>query len=80
MAFLVGVFVYASLPMFYCFGFLQLGWEAYPKSFERIIVSVELALYILQILFDYLFISKLRFKLQKLQAVVIVLTRFRLQR
>ncbi|EOO36578.1 hypothetical protein ACFVXR_10145 [Bacillus thuringiensis] len=78
MAFLVGVFVYASLPMFFIIlGFLQLGWETYPKSFERIIVSVELALYILQILFLIIYsFPKLRFKLQKLQAVVIVFNSF----
>ncbi|MCI4056474.1 hypothetical protein MMK25_11290 [Bacillus cereus] len=78
MAFLVGVFVYASLPMFFIvLGFLQLGWEAYPKSFERIIVSVELALYILQILFLIIYsFPKLRFKLQKLQAVLIVFNSF----
>ena len=60
MAFLVGVFVYASLPMF----FIVLGFTTWlgglSKSFERIIVSVELALYILQILFDYLFISEIK--------------------
>ena len=60
MAFLVGVFVYASLPMFLLFWVLQLGWEAYPKSFERIFVCVELVLYILQTLFDYLFISEIK--------------------
>ncbi|MFB5566846.1 hypothetical protein [Bacillus cereus] len=78
MAFLVGVFVYASLPMFFIvFGFLQLGWEAYPKSFERIFVCVELVLYILQTLFLIIYsFPKLRFKLQKLQAIVIVFNSF----
>ncbi|SFK07509.1 MULTISPECIES: hypothetical protein [unclassified Bacillus (in: firmicutes)] len=77
-AFLVGVFVYASLPMFFIIlGFLQLGWGAYPKLFERIFVCIELVLYILQIIFLLIYsFPKLRFKLQKLQAIVILFNSF----
>ncbi|QWG27920.1 hypothetical protein EXW58_10070 [Bacillus mycoides] len=80
MAFLVGVFVYASLTMFFIIlGFLQLGWEAYPKSFERIFVCVELVLYILQILFLIIYsFPKARFKFQKLQTIVVLLYAFQL--
>ncbi|PEL15387.1 hypothetical protein [Bacillus wiedmannii] len=80
MGFMFGGIVYSSLFMLFILGALfKFGWGYYPNLFDKIIVSIELVLYGLQVIFFILYlIPKARFKYQKLQAFVILLFAFQL--
>ncbi|MEB9358152.1 hypothetical protein P4I93_26615, partial [Bacillus cereus] len=75
MVFMFGGIVYSSLFMlFILVALIKIGWGYYPTLFDKIIVSIELVLYGLQVIFFILYlIPKARFKYQKLQAFVILL-------
>ena len=78
--FMFGGIVYSSLFMlFILVALIKIGWGYYPTLFDKIIVSIELVLYGLQVIFFILYlIPKARFKYQKLQAFVILLFAFQL--
>ncbi|WP_142318966.1 hypothetical protein [Bacillus cereus] len=80
MVFILGATVYSSLFMLFIFGALvKFGWGYYPNLFDKIIVCIELVLYTLQVIFLILYLfPKVRFKCQKLQALVILLCTFQL--
>ncbi|PGA99654.1 hypothetical protein [Bacillus toyonensis] len=80
MGFMFGGIVYSSLFMlFILVALIKIGWGYYPTLFDKIIVSIELVLYGLQVIFFILYlIPKARFKYQKLQALVILLFAFQL--
>ncbi|MDM5375259.1 hypothetical protein QUF96_28040 [Bacillus bombysepticus] len=80
MVFMFGGIVYSSLFMlFILVALIKIGWGYYPTLFDKIIVSIELVLYGLQVIFFILYlIPKARFKYQKLQAFVILLFAFQL--
>ncbi len=53
---------------------MKFGWSVYPSLLEETIIKIELFLYSIQIIFLIVYLSpKTRFKLQKLQAIVILL-------
>ena len=56
------------------YGLMKFGWSVYPSLLDEAIIKIDLCLYSIQIIFliVYLF-PKARFKLQKLQAIVILL-------
>ncbi len=55
------------------------GWDYYSTFFDKIIVSIELVLYSLQIIFLILYLfPKARYKFQKLQTLVVILYAFQL--
>lgn len=80
MVFILGATVYSSLFMLFILGALiKIGWGYYLTLFDKIIVSIELVLYGLQVIFLILYLfPKVRFKCQKLQALVILLCTFQL--
>ncbi|MGG0184810.1 hypothetical protein [Bacillus rhizoplanae] len=80
MAFFVGSIIFVSLAMFFIFlALITAGWDYYPTLFDKIIVSIELVLYGLQVIFLILYsFPKARFKFQKLQTLVILLYAFQL--
>ncbi|WP_430748734.1 Hypothetical protein ACI5QN_01929 [Bacillus cereus] len=80
MVFILGAMFYSSLFMLFIFGALvKFGWGYYPNLFDKIIVCIELVLYTLQVIFLILYLfPKVRFKCQKLQALVILLCTFQL--
>ncbi|EKS8350359.1 hypothetical protein QC466_000018 [Bacillus cereus] len=78
--FMFGTMFFISLIMFFLIvGLIRFGWSYYPTLFDKIIVSLELVLYSLQVIFliIYLF-PKMPFKLQKLQTLVVLLYAFQL--
>lgn len=73
--FMLGSIIYTSLIMLgVIYGLVKFGWSVYPSLLDEAIIKIELCLYSIQIIFliVYLF-PKARFKLQKLQAIVILL-------
>lgn len=80
MLFMFGGMLYSSLLMLFIFGALIIFvWDYYPNLFDKIIVCIELVLYTLQVIFLILYLfPKVRFKCQKLQALVILLFAFQL--
>jgi len=75
-----GTMFFISLIMFFLIGgLIRFGWSYYPTLFDKIIVSLELVFYSLQVIFliIYLF-PKMPFKLQKLQTLVVLLYAFQL--
>ncbi|KAA0771778.1 MULTISPECIES: hypothetical protein [Bacillus] len=73
--FMLGSIIYTSLIMLgVIYGLVKFGWSVYPSLLDETIIKIELCLYSIQIIFliVYLF-PKARFKLQKLQAMVILL-------
>ncbi|QWI49327.1 hypothetical protein [Bacillus mycoides] len=78
--FMFGTMFFISLIMFFLIGgLIRFGWSYYPTLFDKIIVSLELVFYSLQVIFliIYLF-PKMPFKLQKLQTLVVLLYAFQL--
>ncbi|MCZ6944742.1 hypothetical protein EJ131_30680 [Bacillus mycoides] len=78
--FVFGTLFFISLIMFFLIGgLIRFGWSYYPTLFDKIIVSLELVLYSLQVIFliIYLF-PKMPFKFQKLQTLVVLLYAFQL--
>ncbi|MBM6645070.1 MULTISPECIES: hypothetical protein [Bacillus] len=78
--FMFGTMFFISLIMFFLIGgLIRFGWSYYPTLFDKIIVSLELVLYSLQVIFliIYLF-PKMPFKFQKLQTLVVLLYAFQL--
>ncbi|PEL65946.1 hypothetical protein [Bacillus wiedmannii] len=78
--FMFGTMFFISLIMFFLIvGLIRFGWSYYPTLFDKIIVSLELVLYSLQVIFliIYLF-TKMPFKFQKLQTLVVLLYAFQL--
>ncbi|MDA1634150.1 hypothetical protein PDK11_14955 [Bacillus cereus] len=78
--FMFGTMFFISLIMFFLIGgLIKFGWSYYPTLFDKIIVSLELVLYSLQVIFliIYLF-PKMPFKFQKLQTLVVLLYAFQL--
>ena len=71
MGFMFGGIVYSSLFMLFILGALfKFGWGYYPNLFDKIIVSIELVLYGLQVIFFILYlIPKARFKYQKVASI-----------
>ncbi|PFF82397.1 hypothetical protein CN338_31265, partial [Bacillus cereus] len=67
--FMMGTIIFVSLLMFFIFVALVTdGWDYYSTFFDKIIVSIELVLYSLQIIFLILYLfPKARYKFQKLQ-------------
>ena len=78
--FMMGTIIFVSLLMFFIFVALVTdGWDYYSTFFGKIIVSIELVLYSLQIIFLILYLfPKARFKFQKLQTLVVILYAFQL--
>ena len=78
--FMFGGIVYSSLFMlFILVALIKIGWGYYPTLFDKIIVSIELVLYGLQVMFLILYLfPKARYKFQKLQTLVILLYAFQL--
>ncbi|PEQ07121.1 hypothetical protein [Bacillus wiedmannii] len=78
--FMFGTMFFISLIMFFLIvGLIRFGWSYYPTLFDKIIVSLELVLYSLQVIFliIYLF-PKMPFEFQKLQTLVVLLYAFQL--
>ncbi|WP_035432545.1 hypothetical protein [Bacillus sp. UNC322MFChir4.1] len=78
--FMFGTMFFISLIMFFLVGgLIRFGWGYYPTLFDKIIVSLELVFYSLQVIFliIYLF-PKMPFKFQKLQTLVVLLYAFQL--
>ena len=78
--FMMGTIIFVSLLMFFIFVALVTdGWDYYSTFFDKIIVSIELVLYSLQIIFLILYrFPKARYKFQKLQTLVVILYAFQL--
>ncbi|MES9699879.1 hypothetical protein ABWK42_22060 [Bacillus sp. JJ927] len=78
--FMLGTIIFDSLVMFFIIlALTKTGWDFYSKPFEKVIVSMELVLYSLQLIFLILYLfPKARFKFQKLQALVVLLYAFQL--
>ncbi|MFF2880785.1 hypothetical protein [Bacillus toyonensis] len=78
--FMLGTIIFDSLVMFFIIlALTKTGWAFYSKPFEKVIVSMELVLYSLQLIFLILYLfPKARFKFQKLQALVVLLYAFQL--
>ncbi|MFD6508707.1 hypothetical protein [Bacillus sp. NPDC060175] len=78
--FMLGTIIFDSLVMFFIFlALIKTGWDYYSKPFEKVIVSMELVLYSLQLIFLILYLfPKARFKFQKLQTLVVLLYAFQL--
>ncbi|MES9699875.1 hypothetical protein ABWK42_22035 [Bacillus sp. JJ927] len=74
--FMLGTIFYTSLFMVIIF---VGGMDYYTSLFDKVIVSIELVLYGLQVMFLILYLfPKARFKFQKLQTLVILLYAFQL--
>ncbi|MDN4525899.1 hypothetical protein [Fictibacillus fluitans] len=76
--FMIGATFFCSMMMFFIFAALyRFGWEYYAEPVEKNIVTVELILYGLQLVFLVLFLSaKAAFKLQKFQSLVLLFFAF----
>ena len=55
--FMFGTMFYFFNNVFLIGGLIRFGWSYYPTLFDKIIVSLELVLYSLQVIFNYLFVS-----------------------
>ncbi|PGZ99166.1 hypothetical protein COE51_10055 [Bacillus pseudomycoides] len=76
MVFFIGGILYSSLLMFFIF---VGGLDYYTTFFDKTIVTIEIVLYSLQVIFLILYLfPKARFKFQKLQTLVILLYAFQL--
>ncbi|WP_062239462.1 hypothetical protein [Fictibacillus sp. FJAT-27399] len=75
--FLGSIFFYSLLMFFMIGALIRFGWNYYAQPFEKAIVSIELVLYSLQLIFlvFYLF-SKNIYNFQKLQTLVLLLYAF----
>ncbi|MDC2865199.1 hypothetical protein [Bacillus sp. BP-3] len=75
-----GVFIYTSIPMGIMFvGALLNGDKISLGPFEKIVVQAEIKLYILEFIFLMLFTSsKIAFKLQKIQSIVMLFYSFQI--
>ena len=78
--FFLGVFIYTSIPMFIVFlGFLLNGDKIFLSPFEKKVLLTELNLYVLEFVFLMLYMfPKVAFKLQKLQAIVMLFYSFQI--
>ncbi|MEC2713126.1 hypothetical protein P9Z56_22340 [Bacillus cereus] len=78
--FMLGTIIIDSLMMLFIIGALvKFGWGFYTTMFEKTLVSIELVLYGLQIIFLILYsFPKARYKFQKLQTLVVLLYAFQL--
>ena len=78
--FMIGTIIIDSLMMLFIIGALvKFGWGFYTTMFEKTLVSIEIVLYGLQIIFLILYsFPKARYKFQKLQTLVVLLYAFQL--
>ena len=78
--FMIGTIIIDSLMMLFIIGALvKFGWGFYITMFEKTLVSIEIVLYGLQIIFLILYsFPKARYKFQKLQTLVVLLYAFQL--
>ncbi|MDM5375257.1 hypothetical protein QUF96_28030 [Bacillus bombysepticus] len=78
--FMFGTMFFISLIMFFLIGgLIRFGWSYYPTLFDKIIVSLELVLYSLQVIFFIIYLfPKMPFEFQKLQTLVVLLYAFQL--
>ncbi|KSU84548.1 MULTISPECIES: hypothetical protein [Fictibacillus] len=79
-AFMFGTMIWCSIVMFFIiFGLIKFGWSAFPSTFEKVVVSLEVVFYVLQIGLLFIFTKpKMFIKYQKSLSVLTLFYAFQL--